>query len=562
MTRMTGSKLPLAMATLSLVSCLYVLLARPGKHSDPIELLPRASAPAVQVPARLDASADPAPTREMIGRGTPDKHGAFSVSVEDQRGQPVDECSVFIDDGAGVTLHGATDSEGRIQIHAPPPGAEVTCRASGYATRTLALLDHHLQKGSVTIQLVPGAEIHGRVVLQSGEVLGGRVRLAVVPADSLAPSTWFSRSADNPRANLCDSDESGNFRVGGLDPRREYAVLCAGAGYISTNPPVLARPDSGAVEVPVQCVYGLRLLLRDEDGAPPRTDPDLEWTDRTTLLVRDSKATSLVSRYHECALAEYDSPDRLERWGNEITLLYSHPEELDGIGPVEAKIHRPGYEEVHFKTYVERMSGRQLPEQLIRMKDDGSGFGKLTITTSGFDSTEPAQQSQSVEPAATLRLTDHMGEVMQINLWSLENSTFSVDVPEGDYTARLLSPFKFRHSSLDVPIPVSVVAGADSHITLDLSGMRRLQIRLFDQAGLEHRGSVVLRIRVGSNKFRHIRFRQAPYVLEGVPAGQLSLTAICGTEFPAPGRENYSADLVIPRGVANEGLLSHAIYYR
>ena len=181
------------------------------------------------------------------------------VAAAGENGSPLRRVRIEVV-AAGVSADPVfTDDEGRFELLVPEQSHELTFIKAGFVRQEMNR-PAAAGNAALSIRLVPGAVITGRVVDQFGDAALGRVRV---------------RGA--AREVIVDTDPLGEFRAGGLPAGRYDVAVLAGfrptAQPDRTLPPVTVSVSAGEEVVAVlpAMLFGLGVGAQDQGRAvPPR----------------------------------------------------------------------------------------------------------------------------------------------------------------------------------------------------------------------------------------------------------------------------------------------------
>ena len=171
----------------------------------------------------------------------------LTVIVTTEAGEPVAQAQIRVQ-SAGELLpsgYGRTDGSGRSEMDITPGPV------------TVKVTHRELRDVSREVQLEPG-DNELRFELRPGLELSGTVRScdgAPLALATVAAETEYSRGAESHQTNTV-SDQSGAFRVTGLEPRR-YIVTARSPGYADGGP-------EEPIEIGDEAVEGLEIMLEPE----------------------------------------------------------------------------------------------------------------------------------------------------------------------------------------------------------------------------------------------------------------------------------------------------------
>ena len=182
--------------------------------------------------------------------------GSIKGQVIEAGGQPLTDASVFVfpvrvADNQSKAFYSllspaTTDSNGQFEITNLSPGAYgLTAFARGYVAANLNERRYYRPGDSVTVPMLKGAVITGRVIGSAGNaVVGARVRAIRIregngrrlrgDSQTFAPSSGSLASASYLLTNDWQTDDRGVYRIYGLEPGA-YLVATGRNGFIRTS---------------------------------------------------------------------------------------------------------------------------------------------------------------------------------------------------------------------------------------------------------------------------------------------------------------------------------------
>ena len=491
------------------------------------------------------------PAVPPAGHGTSEgPASALQFLVLGESGAPVEGVELFAssrtsESGAVESLLGRTPASGEL-VAAPPfqEACTVSARSPGHVRTSVSLAypfppqtEIHLRRGGV---------IHGRVQDLYGNPVTEDAWVLVWPVGYRPGSTQLVSALADPPAgptsglDVSAVDPTGRFRIAGLDPGGGYTLVAGGGGRATREPLRGLRPDGEPLLVTLASVSLARLDLRDVNGGPLRTSPDLWGLPEVSWTWRRGTEDLLGSADVRSVLAglgtEVYAGDEPHLWS--LAFVTSFPEGV--VGPIQFRATVPGYSAAEREIFATPMA-RGGNHVAVLLESRAVEWGALTVELTGAP--QPGPRSGRVTPwAARLLLTSMSdGSRSFLPIHDLGARTLRFEgIPCDDYELQLetASGF-FAHPGPDgEPVRVSI-RGPAAAVEIDLSELGSVALRVADESGSEYGGEVVVALTSeadGSSCF--LQLAGPPYVVQALPEGsyRVALYSPYAAE-PACGRD-------------------------
>jgi hypothetical protein len=419
-----------------------------------------------------------------------------------------------------------------------------------------------------------GSGISGIVRLVSGELAGAGITVAAWPTDeepsladvraameipvggtavppgspvgstSVSPGSPVGSASGHPGSlpALAQTDQSSAFLISRLVEGRTYTVCAAGRGVYTPHAgmPRSVSPGTSDLAVVVARVYGVRLVVRGEDGELPRSHPALGGIGMT--VPRDP-AQLLPITSPLIPLIGLDGAESLPRGRDDVTVLVLAGAEEPGPLSVGGRV--AGYEAWHREVPLSPVSaGLQTVE--VRIRRLCEAFARMTIECLGagprLDPPGGAAWGRRSRPWVELTPVDErksMGYELTLDRMPWQGVTFD-NVPVGHYSVRLWTPHRFLSVPFeDQPMREVEILPGDNLLSFDVGTVGAIELQPRRADGRPALGPVNVQLvsgSWGSGIQLGAGFNQPPYVLEGLPIGRyrVSITypfeAVCDTE--------------------------------
>jgi len=423
-----------------------------------------------------------------------------------------------------------------------PPQAKFTAAGAASTTEPLPAVSapraHAPGAPAAATPVVPddSSDISGVVRLVSGELAGPGIHVAAWPTDE-APSETDVRGAmevpvgsvtSNPRPPLvfAQTDESSAFRISGLIAGQIYTVCAAARGMYTPNDgmPWKVMPGTTDLAVAVARVYGVRVLVRGEDGELPLSNPAL-WSRGITVPPPPQQLLSITSPL--IPLIGLDGVESLPRGRDDVVLLCLVG--ADEPGPLSVGGRVAGYESFHRDVPLTPVSAG-LPTVEIRLRRICEAFARVTIEVLGAGPRlEPsAAPTGGRSSHAWVELTPidqrkSMGFELTLDRMPWQGVTFD-NIPVGRYFVRLWTPHRFLSVPFeDQPMREVEILPGDNLLSFDVGTVGAIELLPRRADGRPLLGPV--NVELGSESWgrgiqQSASFNQPPYVLEGLPVGR------------------------------------------
>ncbi|MDA1265828.1 MAG: carboxypeptidase-like regulatory domain-containing protein [Planctomycetota bacterium] len=468
--------------------------------------------------AQLSQAESPGSSREA----TNEKGNGWFLAVLSDGGGTLPGAS--IQDSDTWNLLGATEEDGTWSPKQAPPLGRYLVTAKNHSREFFEVRENRAREEVV---LRKAWAVTGKVVGPTGHPVDGKVRvIALAGRDSLTTSAVASSLAGLGPLPTTTADANGDFVIDGLDAGEAYRLFAGGGGYIAANhfaQPV--RPADGQhVLVEVRPVYGVRILLREEDGGKLALSEQLNGKWHGTPSTPPG-AKIIVSGGWTAALLGLGPQE--SRSAFDKTYYFQNKVEAPEGLPLSYSAHLPGYEEVDVKITAMRAAAdlEDIELRLTRVGD--GGFGRITVWLDPPEAVEVVLPSGDNHRRSQLYLTEQDGgRLIRAQLVGLENGFVDIEgLPHGDYWARFRAPHQlFREPSGDLPGRLVVVADEPVDFRVGVDQLGSLSFTLQDSAGQRYVGPVQgTHIRTFGGEADSFFIAFPPYEIPLLPPGEYKL---------------------------------------
>ncbi len=514
---------------------------------------------------------------------SPGRHAVLGEDAQlPDRPDSVSRLSVVSADGAaieGATVSllgasersrplGATDANGSLALvglHEVTPAhaggiLQLSVGHEDYVSRVVDLVT--VPAAGLRLVLEAGAALFGTVLLPDGSAAGSDVLVVVSSHNWLTPDIIESLlAADEPRGwRLAGTDDSGCFRVGGLESDRPYHVWAASASGVSPVVTNGVRPDESPIIVGLNYAWGLKLKLCNSRGVGIEASTRYFLSGREESAVKfDGRKVVMLPR-HFMRLAGFGrdvvqtSPD------SRVLLAVS----AEPVAPVIAvSLEPPGYQRLEQDLVMRPLSVLGAPVQVM-LQQACRGFGVLQIALVGTR----CLSSGSTTAGFRLQLVDGMGSRTDYMINVNADPFVVMGVPYGSYEARIINPV----TGLAIPPkgapPAQVVVGeTPAVLECNLSQYAELTVDIVGEDGASYVGPISVVLTKGSlapdragfrGQSDSYSFSRRPYVLHGLAPGSYSVSVAgpAGVRF-STGSPLALFDVVAAEQVTVSAILSH-----
>ncbi|MAF64497.1 MAG: hypothetical protein CMJ84_02395 [Planctomycetes bacterium] len=470
--------------------------------------------------------------------GSPPAH--LTVATVNENGRPLAGAEVYVADYSEripiLDFQGSTNAAGILTV-AERPDAPVWIGARFEGRTQAEVYCHDALPHFVELALRAAGSIHGRVVTHDGTGVEGLGVLAWPTPVKLPPADLAVRGAlGDPRVHLAHSGPGGAFRLGGLRAGTPFSLVAAGEGYSTASPLIGAVAGPHPVEIEVARLHGVRLRLREADGAPLVLDPRLVVGGRLPLDTGAVAGVRYISRPNFALVlgngagSETTDGDRSVRF----EYLFASHRHVERLGPFPFRLDLPGYDTLEAEVWAGPVLDGVVSEQVLTLErsDPPDGHGSLELLFEG--ATVPSLTSPFLTGGrGTLSLTAESGGALQFAVEAGERvDPIFVGIPAGRYGARFRSPGGlFSHPPAgDPPEEVVVLAARRATWVVDLAACGRVSLVAVDSKGGRYTGPLTLLLLRGGlagvggeAPGTTVFFERSPYVMPIVPAGAVGL---------------------------------------
>lgn len=474
------------------------------------------------------------------------------IVVEDDASNPLAGARIESLSDAGTEPVQWSDAQGRCALASlDRRELHITATLPEYAAREL-----HFPYGAperVRIVLKGQTVLRGRVLRESGNAVGTKVRVLVLPSNAVQSLEFAAARlvAGIDSGFSTTTDEEGRFEIRGLTRDATYQLVAGGAGFIMDEPLSGLRPGEKPVEARVTPGYACALRWVDEHGVPLARGG---VSARGGASHPPNSTSHLASNALPSAILAGLAPELADRRSG-IPQLFVDPSGPARIGPVQLHWDVPGYRPLDSEAYLESIStGGNLVT--LRFEQEASAFGVVRVHVRGAAVPVDANLLRSREvfeghtvSCARLLLESQGGEAHEYSLFPDGAGTWTnTHVPHGTYKARIgawNSPFLYP-SAARPPLSVQVTAEPlDVH--LDLSTTGAIELRLQSKDGSSFVGHVLLSLtRVDTNTSQMVRFERPPFLWPFLEPGEYRIWAVLPSLFR--GSSGSRADVVTISG--------------
>ncbi len=381
----------------------------------------------------------------------------------------------------------------------------------------------HVETATVVLERLAG--ITGTVRLPDGSVPSEAFYVIAYPDKCPPLCEEIARPAEAKSFRCATTDSAGYFSITGLDPNRQYSLSGAGRGYALEKPLEHVAPGSRDLQLTALPLYGIRVLITDDEGQPLKLSPNLFSNQGGGFDLLDSSAKE-VNFANELVLAKIDGVDCIENEDRDsFCLLYTSKLEKANVGPIAVTIERPGY-----KGRIESVRAPRLMDALalrtIQLAPDPSATGTVTIQL------KLAGPAIAATGGVSLKGTKARSDIfLKLPRISAEPNTIE-GVPCDEYTCvvRLFEGMlRIRETETGAPLRLGVLPNQTATLEVDLAKQSRINVILRDELGLSYEGRVLFRVIAAKHGgVSHITFETAPYCLVGLKEGSVSIAAMRG----------------------------------
>ncbi|MCE9595601.1 MAG: hypothetical protein K8S98_15545 [Planctomycetes bacterium] len=398
---------------------------------------------------------------------------------------------------------------------------------------------------AITLVLRAGATIRGSIVRAGGLPCAG-VRVAGW-VDGFEPECLALRDLhrDDPRCAQTVSDEAGRFELVGLDRARRYSVVAAGSGWVAERGAHRIAPDGEELTIQVAALYGVRVQFRDEDGALPRTAPEIWSSSGTAFDLLDERALQTVE-LSAARLLGLDFPcAEVER--DDIALFYTRDDDAATVGPLVVRHRIPGYAPAMTRLDVPRVTG-ELATHVVRVRRDALDVGRLVVEFTGALAAEP-ELGNVVALGNYLELEGARGDKLRVRVAHASGSRALDGLPYGPYRARFFGADGLWRFPPDRGATVLEIGATPANFVVDWGDAAACIVRAFADDGAELDGPATLRVRSTTNRGIHqFEAARAPYVLVGLAPDEYDVAWLRPHEGAKYGQEAHRARLALTAG--------------
>jgi hypothetical protein len=366
--------------------------------------------------------------------------------------------------------------------------------------------------------------IAGTVAFTTGEPAGAGVHVVAWPPAE--PPTTAELQA-HPPPPFSITDESGRFCITGLKRGATYTVRAAGPGLYSSPTSKADKTAAGTLDLAltVARLWGVRVLIRDENGDPPITNPDL--TGRGPNYQQPHGSLGLISSSFPLleftGLTEADLTEHDRDAAVLLCLVGAEAPEPATVGGQVA-----GYEK-----YVEKVPlgflGDGLPTHVIRIHRVCDTFASLSVQCFG---TGPAFEPPATKYGRgrvwvefTPKDEQHSAMGFRLVLGSVPWKAMSFDrIPVGLYAVRLWTEHRFLSVPFeDQPMRDFEVLPGDNQLEFDVGALGAIELDVQREDGSawkRHVNFEMGREEWGDNIKETDSLGGPPYVIDALPVGR------------------------------------------
>jgi hypothetical protein len=365
--------------------------------------------------------------------------------------------------------------------------------------------------------------IAGRVIFTTGEAAPGLRVCAWPPTEP--PTSAELALVRSPRSAL--TDETGRFAIAGLAPDAIYSVGAGGRGIYGVIEGGDGKVAAGTLDVTLTVgrIWGVHLLIRDENGEPPVTNvalrgrgPGYQQPKGCLRLLPNAAPLLEVVGMTEEQLNKRDVDEAIL-----LCLGGDEPPEPMNVGGQIA-----GYEPYRAQVPLGLLS-EGLPAFVVRARRLCQGFGRLTVQCIG---TGPGDVPPKSPPRGRDRIwvemtpTDEESRIIGFSLklgsipW--RGATFD-HIPIGRYGVRLWTEHRFLSVPFeDQPQQDFEVFAGDNLLQFDVGslGAVELDVRRPDGSAWHRELNVELSSESWGEIQQHATLGGPPYVIDALPVGR------------------------------------------
>jgi hypothetical protein len=479
---------------------------------------------------------------------------ATRVVVEDARARRIPGAAILIredTDSAQWLQVGAADANGEFSaLPAVADSAWIGARARGHVSATV-----HLSfpvPPVVTLRLVEGGSVCGRVVCRDGSPPRGEVRVVAIRWMHEAEFSVVHRAlaSGDPTVLAASVSRDGTFCIDGLEPGASYALACGGSGYAQLSPAIRVESGDVGVRIEVARLYAIRLRVGSAEQTPAH-DSNLD-TAPLTWWCEDERARPEPIGL-PTALAAGDPTIVAPSPGTRVR-VFSSEDDRDSVGPVHYTCSAPGYLEATgscFALPIEQ-GGSHVS---LRLEPIASGYGTVELELV-YEVSASSGTPGDVFPRGVLELRGPEDVRHRFVVPSSARGHSEIrGIPFGKYRARFEAlPSRAWFPSDPESASEITVGEAPVELRITLEGCGALRLRVVDSTGGQYTGGIRASISywktggnpkgVGLGAFTLHR----PYTLTGLREGTYSVGVF---DPKATGRTsgNATETIVVERGL-------------
>lgn len=442
---------------------------------------------------------------------------------------PIAGARVEFRDGS---LSGTTDKVGLCALRPTGSIASATrliVSAAGYATREVAW-SADAERAEFTVALSSEGSISGTVKCVSDRTVEGSVMVFAWRSDrnftsEEVVSAWSGRPSWN--VHVTRTDETGRFRLGGLDPEQRYRLLGVGRGYwgMDSSGPIVPGPED--IVCRVQTAFAVVVQISSADERPLAVDSRLfagrsGWSaapDGTEPWSPIGPELALLRAAYGSSVLEGVSVGEATNWRASLLLYLRADGSTHPVGPVDFEVEPPGCEPIRASINVPWLGSGELTRIQLQ--------AKCTDCTGSLAFEPPLEDVAGWSAPSRIVMTEvGTGMTMQAVVDPFDSERFRLGgLPCGAYDVRISS----EHTMFTWPArgspPIVVNIQRDRTSSLYIkpwSRLGRVEIDLVDQYGELYRDAASFEI-----EYEHrgqwlagnaVRADHAPYRCALLPA--------------------------------------------
>ncbi len=451
-----------------------------------------------------------------------------TVRVHDSHLEPIEGALIAIGDAVSQPLL-STEATGIAQF--PIEGVTtITVRHPSFPPETPTV---SFENRVAHVVLTGAAEVQGtlRFPVDSSPIAG--VHVLALPA-GLAGTV--SELITHPEVIVTDSDDSGRFRLQGLEPGRSYTFYAGGRGFVSVGRERAVAGGESRVEVVLDHALGALVSYQEPSGLPVRIPTTLSSSAKISCSARKGLVRT---NPFDLASALSGVPIELASVPTATVLFYRAAELVESTVYLRGSL--PGYEHLEEELQLSPVDDSGIRSSILYATPRTTSRGSVRIVLSS--PTLETNGDGGTHPIGWVRFKSSDGEDLEFELRS--TSTSLEELPAGTYQASLT--LAARKTWEPIALGSRLVIGADpAEATWDLSSTGSVRFEPLDQNGSPYTGPLSLGIvrRLDGGVLSEteplppevirtsIDYHAPPYTARAVPAGTFSIL-LGGPQGPA-----------------------------